>query len=150
MGGNPEGRGAEEQTQECVAPRILLDPGQPAQTQIDDHRIDHLFFRSWCPRCVAGRATGEQHQQRNDEKRIPTFSMDYLFLTRSRVADREALLEGGEVEMKALVAKDSQATTVFAHIVSCTEPDEEGYVATRITEDIGWLGHMGDMLKVRR
>ena len=40
--------------QECVAPRILPDPGQPTQKQLDDHRIDHLPFRSWCPECVAG------------------------------------------------------------------------------------------------
>ena len=48
--------------QECVAPRILPDPGQPTQKQLEDHRIDHLPFRSWCPECVAGRATGEQHR----------------------------------------------------------------------------------------
>ena len=79
--------------QECVAPRILPDPGQPTQQQLDDHRIDHLPYRSWCPECVAGRATGEQHQQRTEEKRISTFSMDYLFLTKSRVVEREDLFE---------------------------------------------------------
>ena len=109
----------EETTQECVAPRILPDPGQPTQRQIDDHRIDHLPFRSWCPQCVAGRATGEQHQHRKEERNIPTFLMDYLFLTRSRVVDREALLEGEEVEMKVLPIKDLSAKTVFAHVVPC-------------------------------
>ena len=58
--------------QECVPRRILPDPRQPTQKQIDDHRIDHLPYRSWCPHCVAARATGEQHQQRKDEKRIST------------------------------------------------------------------------------
>ena len=72
----PDEGDAEEQPQECVAPRILPDPGQPTQKQIDDHRIDHLPSRSWCPECVAGRATGEQHHPRTEEKRISTFSMD--------------------------------------------------------------------------
>ena len=86
--------------QECVAPRILPDPGQPTQKQLDDHRIDHLPFRSWCPECVAGRATGEQHIARKEEKQISTLSMDYLYLTKSRVVEREALLEGEEVELR--------------------------------------------------
>ena len=80
--------------QECVAPRILPDPGQPTQKQLEDHRVDHLPYRSWCPECVAGRATGEQHQERTEAKRITTFSMDYLFLTKSRIVDKEALLGG--------------------------------------------------------
>ena len=28
--------------QECNVPRILPDPGQPTQKQMDDHRVDHL------------------------------------------------------------------------------------------------------------
>ena len=76
--------------QECVAPRILPDPGQPTQRQLEDHRVDHLPFRSWCPECVAGRAAGEQHIARKEEKQISTFSMDYLYLTKPRVVEREA------------------------------------------------------------
>ena len=133
--------------QECVAPRILPDPGQPTQKQLDDHRVDHLPFRSWCPECVAGRATGEQHLARKDQKQITTFSMDYLYLTKSRVVEREALLDGEEVEMKVLVAKDSQTKTLFAHAVVAKGSDEEGYAITRIVEDIAWLGHTRMILK---
>jgi hypothetical protein len=97
--------------QECAPKRTLPDPGQPTQQQLEDHRVDHLPYRSWCPECVAGRATGEQHQKRGESKLITTFSMDYLFLTKSRVVDKEALLAGEEVEMKVLVAKDSQSRT---------------------------------------
>ena len=103
--------------QECVPARILPDPGQPTQKQLEDHRIDHLPFRSWCPECVAGRATGEQHVKRKDEKRISTFSIDYLYCTKSRVVSRGELEEGEEVELKALVAKDSRSKPAFAHAV---------------------------------
>ena len=133
--------------QECVAPRILPDPGQPTQKQMDDHRIDHLPFRSWCPECVAGRATGEQHIARKEEKQISTFSMDYLYLTKSRIVEREALLAGEEVELKVLVAKDSKSKTIFAHAVDAKGSDDEGYGITRIVEDIAWLGHTKLILK---
>ena len=53
--------------QECVLPRTP-DTGQPTQKQLEDHRVDHLHSRSWCPECVAGRATGEQHIARTDPK----------------------------------------------------------------------------------
>ena len=67
--------------------------------------------------------------------------MDYLYLTKSRVVEKEDLLEGEEVEMKVIVAKDSQSKTVFAHTVPCKGSDDDGYAATRIVEDISWLGH---------
>jgi hypothetical protein len=43
----PEAEEAEEdfECQECVEPRILPDPGQPTQKQLEDHRVDHLPFR---------------------------------------------------------------------------------------------------------
>ena len=117
--------------QECAPRRVLPDPGQPTQKQLDEHRIDHLPFRSWCPECVAGRATGEQHQKRGESKSIPTISMDYLYLTKSRVVEKEALQEGEEVEMKVLVAKDSQSKTVFAHAVPCKGAGDDGKVKGR-------------------
>ena len=74
----PDAEATEEDftCQECVEPRILPDPGQPTQKQLEDHRVDHLPCRSWCPECVAGRATGEQHQKRTETKSITTFPMD--------------------------------------------------------------------------
>jgi hypothetical protein len=96
---------------------------------------------------VAGRATGEQHLARNAQKQITTFSMDYLYLTKSRVVEKEALLDGEEVEMKVLVAKDAKTKTLFANAVVAKGCDEEGYAITRIVEDIAWLGHTRMILK---
>ena len=133
--------------QECAPRRILPDPGQPTQQQLEDHRIDHLPYRSWCPECVAARATGEQHHKRTEAKRITTFSMDYLYLTKSRIVTKEELIDGGQVEMKVLVAKDSQTKTVSAHTVPCKGSDEDGYAVTRVAEDVAWLGHSRIILK---
>ena len=49
-----EGPDEDFECQECVAPRILPDPGQPGQKQMEDHRIGHLPYRSRCSECVAG------------------------------------------------------------------------------------------------
>ena len=73
--------------------------------------------------------------------------MDYLYLTKSRVVDKEALLDGEEVEMKVLVAKDSQTKTVFAHAVPCKGSDNDGYAVARVAEDVAWLGHNRIILK---
>ena len=96
---------------------------------------------------MAGRATGEQHQTRTEANSITTFSMDYMFLAKPMTIDKEALLEGEEVEMKVLVAKDSQTKAVFAHAVPQKGSDNEGYAIARVSEDIGWLGHRRIILK---
>ena len=49
--------------------------------------------------------------------------------------------------MKVLVAKDSRSKTIFEHAVAAEGSDEEGYAATRIVEDIAWLGHTKMTLK---
>ena len=58
---HPEGPAPEDDdlSTECAPERVIPDPGQPTRQQIEDHRVDHLPYRSWCPECVAGRATGE-------------------------------------------------------------------------------------------
>ena len=73
--------------------------------------------------------------------------MDYIFLTKSRVVDKAALLDGDEVEMKVLVATDPQTKTVFAHTVPCNGSDNDGYAVAGVAEDIGWLGHKRITLK---
>ena len=60
--GEVEGAEAEEcEVEEAVPRKALPDPGQPTQSQLEDHRIDHYPFRSWCPECVAGRARADHH-----------------------------------------------------------------------------------------
>ena len=50
------------EVEECVdleqeeAPkrRALRDPGEPSQAEWEEHRVDHIPYRSWCPHCVRG------------------------------------------------------------------------------------------------
>ena len=45
--------------EDCGPKRIVPDPGAPTQSEIDEHNVDHLPYRSWCECCVKGKATGE-------------------------------------------------------------------------------------------
>ena len=62
--------------QECLPRRILPDPGQPTARQLEEHRIDNIPYRSWCPECVAARATGEQHRTSPGARTIARFAFD--------------------------------------------------------------------------
>ena len=113
--GEVEGAEAEEcEVEEAVPRKVLPDPGQPTQSELEDHRIDHYPYRSWCPECVAGRATGEQHRARRGDRAVPVFSFDYLFITKSLKVVR-SLSDGDEVLLTILVATVSTGKAVFAH-----------------------------------
>ena len=42
-------------------PILARDPQLPSQTEIDEHNMTHLPFRSWCLNCVRGRAESDPH-----------------------------------------------------------------------------------------
>ena len=129
---------------ECMPKRILSDPGQPTQSEVEDHRTEgHVRYRCWCSDCVAGRATGEQHRKRTGERRVPVFAFDYLFITKTdKVVDRKELLAGDEeIAVKILVATDSMSKSVFGHVVDKKGPGEDKYAVHILVEDLKWLGY---------
>lgn len=42
----------QEEARECEPKRMMTDPGLPTQKEVDEHEIDHVPYRSWCPHCV--------------------------------------------------------------------------------------------------
>ncbi len=124
--------------EECGPRRVLPDPGQPTQSELEDHRIDHVPYRSWCPECVAGRATGEQHRARRGSRAVPVFAFDYLFITKSKKVVR-SMTKGDEAMVKIIVATDSRGKAIFAHTVDVKGPGEDRYAVERLAEDIAWL-----------
>ena len=68
----------DEEEEEAEETKVMKDPDQPSEKEWEEHRVDHWPFRSWCPHCVRGRATGKQHRERDDEPTVPTFGFDYL------------------------------------------------------------------------
>ena len=68
--------GGESEPAERV--KVMKDPGQPTWREYEEHRATHSPFRSWCPHCVAGQATGKPHRARSEKSSIPIFAFDYL------------------------------------------------------------------------
>ena len=60
--------------EEAPRRRVLRDPGKPTMQEWEEHRVDHLPYRLWCPYCVRGRGTGTQHRKVKEVPRIPTFA----------------------------------------------------------------------------
>ena len=80
------------------APEIkrLRKPQEPSQKDWEEHMILHWPFRSWCPHCVNGRATGEWHRslagQEIDE--IPTICIDYMYMISEEDEERSEIGKG--------------------------------------------------------
>ena len=62
-----------EESQEEARVRVRKEEAVPNETEVEEHNIDHAVFRSWCPHCVKGRATGKQHNKRVEETEILVF-----------------------------------------------------------------------------
>ena len=79
-------------------PIKINDPKLPSQEEIDEHMTTHLPYRNWCTHCVRGKGKSADHkQQMQDERIIPEFHMDYLFM--------------GTAAVKA--SKDDKAATIL-------------------------------------
>jgi len=64
-GGEEQGETVEcddeqEDSEEVQASKIAPNPSLPSAAEVEEHRISHLPFRSWCKECIIGRALGEK------------------------------------------------------------------------------------------
>jgi hypothetical protein len=67
--------------QDCAERGVLPDPGAPTEEELEDHRTDHLPYRSWCDHCVQGKAPADPHRKDVGKKRrVPVLAFDYMEL----------------------------------------------------------------------
>ena len=69
-------------------------PTMPSAAEVEEHRISHIPFRSWCRECTMGRGLGEQrgrHQQR--EHKIAIVGVDYFYITTGGIQRRQEMAE---------------------------------------------------------
>ena len=109
-----------ESKEEEVDPvRIVPTPYQPSQQEVDEHCVDHVPYRCWCPHCINGFGREEQHRSEATGRSTPLISFDYLFLTRDGVFERnewEAVADRKEF-LRILVIRDGRSKALFAHAV---------------------------------
>ncbi len=134
--------GLDELEEDVVPPRVHIDPGQPTEKDVEEHRdAAHLPYRNWCPECVAGRGTGEQHRKSPEESKVPTIAFDYLIINRAGKVVARGAEDGEEIALKVLIVKDSKSKAVFAHGVRVKGPGDDGYPIRCLAGDIKWLGY---------
>ena len=107
--GDDDGKEEEEEVHEQAnGERMRKIPHGPSPEEWGIHRITHRPYRSWCPKCVAGRGHQGAHVASEDPlDDTPMVSIDYCFLRRSS-EDRS---------VPVLVAKVRQLNILFAHVV---------------------------------
>ena len=58
----------------------MQDPKMPTKTEIEEHNLTHLPFRSWCRHCVRGRGKELPHKRVGEHGEMPELHVDMCFL----------------------------------------------------------------------
>ena len=146
--------------------RVAPSPQMPSAAEVEEHRITHYPFRSWCKECIEGRALGERRGQNShgpSERLVTTIGIDYFFMTGKGMMSRSELNgeypenEQGEAKLeddrskgeivKCVIVRDSMTKAIFAHVVPCKGLDEHLHVVKLVCADIEWMGHVKMILQ---
>ena len=129
---------------EDCAPRVtVIDPGLPTEKELEDHKVDHLPYRSWCRECVESKAPAAAHKRDVSKKRrIPVVAFDYLDLHKDmqRLEGSAVVSDQPRSRIKVLIVKGSKAQFPFAHVVPQKGIDEKRFAVDSLVEDTRILG----------
>ncbi len=135
---------------------------QPTAKELEDHRVDHLPYRNWCPWCVRGKANGQLHRRACKHHLMSVIFMDYFYITaEGGVMKRDELpysqddagrasLESDVAEgklVKLLMVKDGNTQCSFAYVVPRKGIDSDGFSVSRVVNTVLWLGHSRVILR---
>ena len=71
-----------EEVVECQKAKTGPFPFKPGPELVENHRLHHHPYQSWCKWCVEGKAHGQHHKSVQDrESFVPVVATDYFFLT---------------------------------------------------------------------
>ena len=73
-------RDLELESEEAIAPRGFARIYTPTKDEYDRHCLTHLPYRNWCPICVQAKRKNPGHYKSKNDRGIPVFSIDYMFL----------------------------------------------------------------------
>ena len=63
----------------------LQDPKLPSRSEIDEHNLTHLPFRSWCRHCVRGRGKEMPHRRGGEAGDMPELHADMCFWVKKMI-----------------------------------------------------------------
>ena len=125
--------------------RAMRAPRDPTQQEIEEHEAaGHSPYRQWCRACVAGAGRRDRHirQKQEEEKAVPTLSLDYAFMG-GPTADGA----GRAVDMPILVTKCSADRWVTSDPVPAKGTSIHAYGARCLAEAIVQTGFPKLILK---
>ena len=132
VSGEDESEAIHAPDEEVKPTRAVRSPPMPSQQEIDEHRVSHLPYRSWCPECVEAFGRERGHSKQTESRSIPLVSCDYLYLTKNGVFAREELDEEQQgASTRVLVMYCGATQTPFANVVPRKGGDDDGYVVER-------------------
>ena len=67
--------------------RTLKTLELPLREAVEEHRVNHCPYRSWCDECVEGAGREDGHSNVESHS-IAMISIDFLFITRKRFSRR--------------------------------------------------------------
>ena len=138
----------ESQEEEVQPAKTMPTPDMPTEAEVEEHRVDHLPYRSWCRECLEGFGREDAHLTSDHAHEIPIVSLDYMFMSSRGVFERHEWQPAeGEKSLKVLVARDSRSRSVFAHAVPCKGVDEKRFSVDEVVKDIEWLGYSKVIVK---
>ena len=92
------GNGAVEIQADVEPLKVASSPMLPSPADVEEHRVTHTPYRSWCGDCVRGRAPGEQRGQHAGRTHdIAIVGLDYFYIAEKGVVRNDELqYPGGE------------------------------------------------------
>ena len=149
---------AEEAAPLAVAP----SPTMPSPAEVEEHRITHIPFRSWCRECTMGRGLGERRGRHlGREHKIPVVGVDYFYISNGDLKTRQELdfADGAEGDekiaterqegklVKCLVLRCHQSKNVFGYVIPCKGVDEDLFAVKLVVQAVAWMGHIRVIVK---
>ena len=126
--------------------KSLNTPEMPSRAVVEEHRIDHWPYRSWCDECNEGAGRERSHGPVEPEQRVSMIGMDYGFMTPKGPIVNEGEEGWDDPEALKLLAvkearRDAQPGAVFAHAVPKKGIDEKRFAVDMVVQDVLELGH---------
>ena len=81
---------ADDENVEAIKVKQVKNVYLPSQMEIDEHNLNHLPFRGWCPYCVQGKGVSASHKRRKkEENEVPVIAIDYMGLKKREPEEGE-------------------------------------------------------------
>ncbi len=71
-----------ESEEEADELKHAKDIARSSHGTVEQHRVTHVPYRSWCKQCVMGRGVGKPHATVTGESSVPIVGMNYFYMTK--------------------------------------------------------------------